>query len=264
MPTSNDTSRHQTPWWDHFFDDEYAAYGLSDLADDEKVKETVDFLCSALSLENGSILFDQCCGVGRLSIPLAQRGIHIVGVDITDSYIDTATQRAESENVQCDFHVGDAHKFVSPRLCDAAINWFTSFGYEEDDVRNRLVLQRAFDSLKPGGLFAMDYMNIPKIMATYRQWFIDRRSTDDENDLIVLHEPELDLHRGMIRATWTYIYPDGQRVEKNLAVRMYMPHELVKMLELCGFSDVTLYGSFEKDPLNRQSSRCIVVATKPQ
>jgi len=264
--TEPESVSHQETWWSQFFDDDYAAYGLSESADDEKVASIVNFLCSELSLSPGSTVFDQCCGVGRLSIPLAQRGIKTTGVDITASYIKQAQQRATAEKLPCSNRdpgsMGVVGKMV-PRPCDAAFNWFTSFGYEEDDQRNRLLMQCAFDSLGSGGRFAMDYMNIPNIMATYRQWFIDRRTTDEKYDLIVLHEPDLDFTRGMIGATWTYVYPDGTRVEKKLAVRMFMPHELKTLLELTGFTDVKLLGTLDSEPLERLSPRCVITATKP-
>jgi len=258
---SHDTPA-SNPWWQGFFDDDYAAYGLSDF-DADSVRQHVDFLVDVLELEDGLTLLDQCCGVGRLSIPLADRGVNVIGMDITESYVEVARNRAGERNLPCTFHHGDAREFVASEPCDAAINWFTSFGYEEDDRQNIKMLERVFESLKPGGRFALDYLNTARVMAEFRQWYIDRPESEELSGLIVLHETKTDYARGMMESDWTFLYPDGRRVVKDLAVRMYMPHELVAMLRQCGFIDIELFGSVEKEPMDRLSRRCIVVSRKP-
>jgi hypothetical protein len=65
--------------------------------------------------------------------------------------------------------------------------------------------------------------------------------------------------------TWTFVHPDGRRESRQVTTRMYMPHEIVRMLRQAGFADdVQLYGSIEGDPLGFESRRCIVVADKPR
>src|SRR5881394_1515468 len=119
-------------WWQAFFDDDYAAYGLASTKPDV-IAKMCDFIVSTLQLSPGMTVFDQCCGIGRLSVPLAERGIRIIGVDQSAAYIDRARREAQARRLPGEFHVGDAFEFVCAKPCDAAINWFTSFGYCEDD-----------------------------------------------------------------------------------------------------------------------------------
>ncbi|MDY7109191.1 MAG: class I SAM-dependent methyltransferase [Planctomycetota bacterium] len=260
MTTARDTS--DAPWWDNFFDDEYAAYGLSDF-ENPRLETTADFLVDVLALNRGDSLFDQCCGVGRVSIPLAARGVRVIGLDLIDSYVEVARHRAAESDLPCTFHCGDAHAFIAPEPCDAAINWYTSFGYDEDDAQNIRVLQCAFDSLKQGGRFALDYHSTAKILADFRETHVDRPGVGGREGLIVLHENEADFARGVICGTWTAIYPDGRRVVHHVETRMYLPHEIIAMLRRCGFVEPALFGSVEKIPFDRASPRCIVTARKP-
>jgi 2-polyprenyl-3-methyl-5-hydroxy-6-metoxy-1,4-benzoquinol methylase len=63
------------------------------LARDDKhaLRATVDFLVSELRLQDGNRVYDQCCGIGGLSIPLAARGLHVTGIDLCDFFIDRAS-----------------------------------------------------------------------------------------------------------------------------------------------------------------------------
>jgi 2-polyprenyl-3-methyl-5-hydroxy-6-metoxy-1,4-benzoquinol methylase len=62
-----------TGWWTSFFDQTYAHLGLE--ARDEAARErVVDTIIQLLGVTPRARIFDQCCGIGRLSVPLARRG----------------------------------------------------------------------------------------------------------------------------------------------------------------------------------------------
>jgi len=259
------TEQHQTettPWWRQFFDDDYAAFGLAAI-DAERTRRTADFIIEALDLQPGQTVFDQCCGIGRLSMPLAERGIRVIGVDLIESYVAAARHRAQEDNLSCEFHQGDAHEFIAPEPCDAAINWYTSFGYDEDDAVNIRVLRCAFESLKPGGRLALDYYCTPAILAGFRPHVIVRPDAKALDDLIVIHENDLDFERGMIHSLWTAIYADGRRIAKPVQTRLYLPHEIIALLKRCGFVDTALCGDIDGSAFARDSRRCIATARRP-
>lgn len=60
----------------------------------QAVKET-EFARRALGLGKGSRLLDLCCGTGRHSLPLARRGVRIVGLDATPAYLKAARWAAD-------------------------------------------------------------------------------------------------------------------------------------------------------------------------
>lgn len=258
-PTPSSSSAET--WWHTFFDNTYAEYGLAN-DDEETIRKIVDFLVDALKLAEGTTMLDQCCGIGRLALPLAARGVRVIGVDRVAGYIKHASEQAQQRRLPAEFHCDDAFAFVAPRPCDAAINWFTSFGYVQDDSINIQMIQRAFESLRPGGRFALDYLNMPRVFAEFRPQIIDRPKSPALEGLIVLNENRPDFARGMLDSDWTFIHPDGRRETRQCSTRMYMPHEIIAMLHRCGFADVKLYGSIEGEPLDLTSRRCIAVARK--
>ena len=82
--------------------------------------------------------------------------------------------------------------------------------------------------------------------------------------VLVLEAATPDFRRGMIDSEWTFLHPDGRRDRRHVSTRMYMPHEIVAMLERCGFGIDGLYGSVDGEPFELESRRCIVVARKKQ
>ena len=249
-------------WWHEFFDDEYAAYGLS-----QTKSETLALMCDViidhLGVSPGQTIFDQCCGIGRISLPLAERGFRMLGVDQSQPYIDSCRRETARRSLSCEFHHGDAFEFVTPRPCDGGINWFTSFGYLQDDSQNVRMLHRAFESLKPGATFMLDYLSIPCVFGDFRAAVIDRPCHPGVAAAIVLHENKPDFSRGMLDAQWTFLYPDGRRVERAISTRMFMPVDLVALFRQAGFEDVRLRGGYENTEFDRHSPRALVVGRKP-
>ncbi|MEM7479388.1 MAG: methyltransferase domain-containing protein, partial [Planctomycetota bacterium] len=144
-------------WWKTFHVPEMGDVLLE--RSNEQLDLTVQFLARELGVGEGEHVFDQCCGIGSLSIPLAKAGIKVTGCDQFEPYIERARQDAAIQLPEPSltiFHSADAFFFKPKESCDAGFNWYSSFGYAPEDTTNQKMLQRAFDALKPGGRFALD------------------------------------------------------------------------------------------------------------
>jgi len=249
-----------TEWWRSLYDDTFADFYLV-RRDETELRATLAFLRHQLDLKPGDRVFDQCCGVGGLSVPLAQSGLCVVGVDVSAGYIRRAQITTEELGVDCTFHCADAFQFVPDQPCEAAINWRTSFGYAEDE-RNRQMLRCAFAALKPGGRFALDFQNVPGLLRGF-QTCMTRRQTTNAGEILLLRESRVDLERGQLVQGWTFVFPDGRRVERESSVRLYLPHQLAEMLQSCGFVEPRFFGGERDEPLTLDSPRCIVVVRRP-
>ncbi len=263
MSTSPDQPPASTNWWSSFFDDDYAAYGLSGTPQD-LLQQATDFLWRMLELQPGQTVFDQCCGIGRMSLPLAARGTRVIGVEQAASYVTAARREADRQSLPCRFYNDDAFRFVTPEPCDAAFNWFTSFGYLPDDTANVRMLHRVMESLKPGGRFVLDSLNLPKVFADFHTNRFERSAAPGQDGLIILYENTPDFMTGMLDSNWTLIRPEGRRDIRRVATRMYLPSDFVRMFRDAGFVDVKLFGWVDGEPLTRLSRRCIVFGRKPE
>ncbi len=251
----------QTNWCEDFFDDLFAEHCLMTRSEGE-VADITGFLIRVLRVSTGDMVFDQCCGVGTLSLALAKRGFRTHGVDLIPAYIAQARREAALGSAACHFASGDAYTYVTPVPCDAAINWWTSFGYTPDDAQNAKMLECVFASLKPGGWFALDYMNAadrlrqlgPEGKTGYRQ---------EKPDCTITCDSRLD--GDMLVKDWVYTGRDGRRVEKRGGgAKLYTSMQLKTLFEGVGFTNIRFFGSARGEVLGPQSPRCITVAQKPE
>lgn len=250
----------QPTWWSTLYDDLLADMLLA-RADADETTRTVAFIERVLGVAPGQRVFDQCCGIGSLAVPLARRGYHVVGVDQAARYVERAVDAGKAAGVSAEFHAADAGRFVSTPPCEGGFNWWTSFGYSSDDRENLKMLLRARESLKPGARFALDTMNLSGVLRGFQRDWVLRRTTP-AGEVVLLRESQVDLRSGMMRKVWTYLLPDGDRVVHKSAVRLYMPDALLGMFEEAGFDELSLYGSVAGASLELDSPRCIAVGRR--
>ena len=241
-----------TTWWPELYDDLLAEMLLEDTSD---IEPTLKFLVERLRLVPGARVFDQCCGTGRLAIPLAKWGANVIGIEQAARYVERARTRAAG--LTATFEVGDAFEFVPTVPCAAAINWWTSFGYLPDDDANARMLRRAFEALVPGGRFALDYPNIANLYTVFRPHEITRRG-----DITMLRESRLDLANGLLHKRWTFLR-GTQRVERDSTLKLYTPDRLGALLASVGFVELQMFGGLDGSPLALERPRCIVVGVRP-
>ena len=248
-------------WWENFYNDIMADILLHH--DPAVTDRNAAFILDLFRLAGRSVIFDQCAGQGDLSIALARRGMRTIGVEQAVKYVETARQKALVEKVDCHFETGDANRFVTPTPCDAAVNWYTSFGYSAHDSDNILMLQRAYDSLKPGGQYVLDYL-FPTAIVRNFQPRREYETIKDGHAIKVERLADLDFTHGTMNTTWVTHLPDGQKKSINTLTRLYAPHELGRLAEQAGFEDITFLGDNTGRPLSIDSPRCIALMRKPE
>lgn len=253
--------KRQGGWWKDFYENTPFHLYL-ERHDPQELAATIAFLLRELHVEPGARLFDQCCGMGSLTLPFAQRGFIMTGVDLCESFIARAKADTTLGDNKPQFFVGDAFEFVPAEPCDGAFNWYTSFGYSQDDDTNLKMIQRAFESLKPGAWFALDFMNVPMILRQF-QSKMERKLETPEGDIAIVRDCNIDLERGLMEQVWHWNLPDGRKIDSDSTLRIYMPQELKKLFERAGFTEVKLFGGLNNEPLTLTSGRCIIVARRP-
>src|SRR5262245_13242560 len=82
-------------------------------------RQEVDFLVDALGLRPGDRVLDVGCGPGRHSHELARRGMEVVGLDISERFVELATTEAPSGAT---FVRGDARAMTFHDEFDVAIS----------------------------------------------------------------------------------------------------------------------------------------------
>ena len=256
------TAKNEKEWWKSFHVPEMAALFL-ERNDPAELAETVAFLMRELALQPGDRAYDQCCGTGSLGLALAGHGVRVVGTDLCEEYIRRAKQAAEERQAVCEFHLADAFEYVPGEPCQAVYNWYSSFGYSCSDSQNEQMLHRAYESLLPGGRFALDVPNFPGVLRGFQRQMVKRGKADGRNVLLV-RESQVNLRDGVLEQVWTWHVEGCDVRERRSSLRMYLPHQIADMLEKCGFEDIRLLGSTRGDVLGMDSPRLICTARRPE
>lgn len=219
-------------------------------------QEQVDKILSLVNFQGTSIL-DLCCGPGRHSLILAERGFTVTGVDKTAFLLDKAKTRARAKNLQIDWIQQDMRDFVRPGAYDLVLSMFTSFGYFDNKDEDIKVLNNIFQSLKPGGACIIDVMGkecLAKIL---------QPTTSEElpNGSILVQRHEIFDDWSRIRNEWILI-KKGKAKSFKFHHTIYSGQELKACLIQVGFKEAKLFGNLDGKEYGSDARRLIAVARK--
>ena len=243
--------------WVQSFHDEFLMHTLLIRKDRTDLEKDISFLTKALRIGDGSLVLDQCCGIGSIAIPLSKRGCQVVGVDITPLYIE----KAKAKSSTCELYCEDARTFTYPN-CDGIFNWWTGFGYFSTDDENKKLIEQAFSSLRSGGTYLLDVPNLSGILRNFRPTMHSTHQTE-MGTITLKRTTIMDLYCSRMEKEWVYRKDGVICAQHHTSVRIYGSHEIVAMFQEVGFSDITLLGNREGSPLSLDHLRCICIGRKP-
>jgi len=144
------------PWFVSWFDSIHY-HKLYAYRDEAEAAGFIDELIRRLQPSNGAVALDLGCGTGRHSKYLASKGFRVTGIDLSANSIERA-MRLEPPEVR--FYEHDMRVPFGRNEFDYVFNFFTSFGYFEDQNEHLMVVRNIADALKPGGRLVLDYLNV--------------------------------------------------------------------------------------------------------
>ena len=250
-------------WWKKLFDETYLITDARSVCDEELTCREVDFLQRALKLEKSWSILDLCGGNGRHSLELSRRGFHDVTVlDYAKALIDLGEKRARKEGLNTEFLRRDARDTGLPSgTFKVIIVMASSFGYFLDEGENEKILHEAYRILIPEGSLLLDLPDREYVLKhfTPQSWHeaneeivVCRQRRLDE-DVIYGREMAISKKKGMIR-------------DATYCTRLYSPEKITKMLNVVGFTSVTIQKDFvshgKRGDYGLTTNRMIVIANK--
>ncbi|GHO50033.1 class I SAM-dependent methyltransferase [Ktedonospora formicarum] len=245
------------PWYQTFFGEDYLRIYAPFLPTDRTEHET-DAIIELLQLSPGMRLLDLCCGDGRHALPLSRRGYHVTGLDLSETLLARARQKATREGLAIEWCQQDMRAIPYEETFDAIFNIFTSFGYFESDEDDFLALQQVYKALLPGGTFLLETVYQPRVLRAFSPHGIIRY----DNGLIVMEERKIDLLTSRNEVRITLLPPTGERIEYRQSIRIYTLTELANMLTQAGLEVHGYYGDLDGNPLTLDS-RLVIISRKP-
>uniref|UniRef100_UPI00404B7207 class I SAM-dependent methyltransferase n=1 Tax=Flavobacterium sp. TaxID=239 RepID=UPI00404B7207 len=211
--------------------------------------------------ENGKIL-ELCCGTGRLTIPIAQEGYKIAGVDFTKSMLDQAKTKATEADLDIAFIEADIRTLDLPEKFDLIFIPFNSIHhlYQNDDLF--MAFEAVKKHLKKDGLFLLDCYN-PNI-----QYIVEHEkeptqiaefTTNDGREIAIKQTMQYENKTQINRIAWHYAINGIFHSTQNLDMRLFFPQELDSYLKWNGFKINHKFGNFQQETFHDHSEKQIFV-----
>ena len=221
----------------------------------------IPFYLAQARKAKGPVL-ELCCGTGRITLPLAQAGINITGVDFTPTMLERAKTKAHDAGKKIPLIYGDMRKVRLKKKFDLVFIPFNSLQntYSVNDLEKVFATVQAH--MTRGGRFIFDIFN-PSIyyMAQYirtRKGLYKFRLPDGRR-VVIDQRCEYDSAGQVNRAIWTHHINDGKPQVRKLDMRCYYPLEMDALLKYNGFKVLKKFGSFDEKPFSSESMKQIFV-----
>lgn len=149
-------------WFSAWFDSPYY-HILYAKRDENEAARFIASLQGMLQLAPASRVLDAACGKGRHAITLQSLGFTVDAFDLSPSNIEAAQA---FENKELLFFVHDLREPLPlQNQYDAIFNFFTSFGYFDDQQDNQKAFTTFSGGLKSGGVLVLDFFNPTYVLA---------------------------------------------------------------------------------------------------
>ncbi len=240
----------------------------------------VDALIDILGLTPGERVLDIGCGPGRHALALAERGYDVVGVDISERFVDLANEAArqiagESAG-SASFVVVDARDLADlldrpdavtrsdiaglAGSFDAVISLCQgAFGLSGGDGARMELPDRELDESIMGGMALMLRPGGCLALSAFSAYFQVKFLEDGD---------DFDALNGVNRETTEVRDDAGVRLEADLWTTCYTPRELRLLTRCAGLEPLDVWsvtpGNYERRPPNTDSPEFLLLATKPR
>jgi SAM-dependent methyltransferase len=210
------------------------------------------FAIEKLAITPHSRVLDLCCGNGRHLVHLRKHTDNIVGLDYSGDLLAIAQETVSAQLIRADMRAIPINGTM-----DAVVNFFTSFGYFEDEEENHAVVHDVSNALKPNGRFMIDYINPVYARATLVP------NSEREQDGYLIHETRwISESNGRLNKRTTLTTDGHIRAELGESVKLFTRENLTELLESECLMVDSVFGDIDGSSFESLSPRMIIIGTK--
>lgn len=223
-----------------------------------------DFIEKEINHNKKLKIIDIGCGTGRHSIELSKRGYSITGVDLSESLLEKAREKAKQYGLHIDFLRHDARNLPFINQFDLAIMLCEgSFPLMETDEMNFEILKNVFRSLKNKSKFIFTTLNglfpLFHSINDFHAEGVENNATFDSKNFDLMTFRDYNIIK----------VADDNGTEKELECneRYYVPSEITWLLKTLGFTKIEIFGAklgafSRQDKLASGDFEMLVIAKK--
>lgn len=218
----------------------------------------------------GDPVLELACGSGRIAIPLAEKGVRIIGLDLSKDMLKAARVKIAERGVTVPLVQADMRNFdlgQTFKIIFIAAQSLSHLYTREDVEACFAAVQR---HLAPGGRFIIELFN-PSVKLLAREpgvrYTLPKSEYDDPNGkgkVIQTEEVDYDSATQVMQINWFFRY-EGSNEEPVLSfeMRQFFPQEIDALLNYNGFEIEHKFGDFEERPFGNGSPKQLIVC-KPR
>lgn len=230
------------------FSEEYAK--LYDLIykDKDYISES-NYVTSLLKKHRGNTpiksILDIACGTGGHAIPLAQRGYRLTAQDISVAMVEIGQKKAALSNIQIKWHPGVAmQNFSYDCDFDAVICMFSAIDYIVSDQDLKVTFSNIHKSLRPSGLFIMDFWNANAVRDIYSKKK-EKKIHNGKITLTRVSTTHLDIQKDLLEINMRFTTTENGRKlssgEETHVCRSYYIEKMKAMLAASSFNVLDIH-----------------------
>lgn len=220
----------------------------------------IEFWVRQARQAGGSVL-ELACGTGRIAIPIAETGLSVVGIDVSDAYLSRARLKSAERGLNVTFERADIRRFDLRRLFRLVAFPFRSVAVLEADDDLRACFACARSHIEEGGIFVIDAFNPSQVITRDGSTTL-RYQNPDGTGMV-----EVDVKRRFDSAgrTETSVFTFQQSrwsapIRAELRLRMYTTTELSAALHANGFEVARHLGGYDESPYSESAPLQLLVA----
>ena len=246
--------------WDRFtrlYDDDYGDF-----------RADLDLYLPFAERTGGPVL-EAMCGTGRVLLPLAERGLEVVGLDISPSMIAAAQAKLDTAGVAGRVEVADIRTMELAERFALVIIAMNSFMHLPDGQDQTAALFAVNEHLRSDGLLVIDLFNpdpheliADEGVLVHAKSFTSSSGTDVQK--WVLRRTDFANQTHYVEFVYDEIGADRivRRDVLPFTMRWIYQFEMEYLLRQTGFELEAVFGSYDLDEYTSDSERLIVVARK--
>ena len=211
------------------------------LTNDVDYAAVVDFYQKILDREGVKprTCVDLACGTGSVSVLLAEKGLDVIGVDMSEDMLTVAFDKASNMENPPRFVCQKLQELRLPKGVDLAVCALDSLDYITDPTDCSAAIRRVYKALNPGGIFVFDVNTPEKLRAMDGQVWLD-----EDEDVFCVWRGEFDEETNICSYGMDLFQRQGDVWHRSFEEHKeyaYSREQLTAYLRDAGFTHIEVY-----------------------
>lgn len=223
----------------------------------------ISFFRNQLQPSHDPIL-EMACGTGRVTIPLAQDGFTMVGLDSSPAMLERGRMKAVEKDVDITWILGDCRDFQLSRRFQTILFPFNSIALLLTRRHLEDCLDRVYHHLSSNGRFILCLFN-PSLAILSRDptIFYPLPSYWDPagGGRVMVKERNFYDRSTQINHITRFFQRGDEEWEEELQMRIYYPEEMEALLFYNGFTVLERFGDYDASSFTSSSPQQLWVCT---